>query len=99
LPLNSIKFHQLQIIKDTKMEQEYLQNPFSFYPFTLDSYINFIVDLTEKLNPDFAIERFGGEVPPRFLHVNNWGTIRYDTVLQKVIKELEKRGSKQGLMM
>jgi radical SAM superfamily enzyme len=53
----------------------------------------------EQLNPDFAIERFAGEVPPRFLSVNKWGTIRYDVVLQKIIKEFEKRGSWQGKMV
>jgi radical SAM protein (TIGR01212 family) len=96
LPLNSIKFHQLQIIKGTAMEKEYWENPNVFYPFTMDSYILYIVDFVEKLNPAFAIERFAGEVPPRFLSVNNWGTIRYDVVLQKIIKEFERRGSWQG---
>jgi len=96
LPLNSIKFHQLQIIKGTKMEKEYFENPKPFYPFTMDSYIQFIVDFVERLNPNFAIERFAGEVPPRFLSVNHWGTIRYDVVLQKIVKEFEKRGTRQG---
>jgi len=96
LPLNSIKFHQLQIVKGTQIEKEYLANPEQFYPFNMENYISFIVDFVERLNPNFAIERFAGEVPPRFLSVNNWGTIRYDIVLQKIIKEFEKRGSKQG---
>jgi len=96
LPLNSVKFHQLQIVKGTQIEKEYLENPAQFYPFSMDSYIEFIVDFVERLNPAFAIERFAGEVPPRFLSVNNWGTIRYDVVLQKIIKEFERRGSAQG---
>jgi radical SAM protein (TIGR01212 family) len=94
LPLNSIKFHQLQIIKGTQMECEYLENPKRFHPFTMDSYITFIVDFTERLNPNFAIERFAGEVPPRFLSVNHWGTIRYDVVLQRILKEMEWRSMK-----
>jgi len=98
LPLDSIKFHQLQIIIGTLMEQEYLENPNSFYPFNMERYIAFIVDFVERLNPSFAIERFAGEVPPRFLSVNHWGTIRYDVVLQKIIKEFEKQGSWQGKM-
>jgi radical SAM protein (TIGR01212 family) len=97
LPLNSIKFHQLQIIKGTPMEKEYLADSKPFYPFTMDSYISFIVDFVERMNPCFAIERFAGEVPPRFLSVNNWGTIRYDVVLQKIVKEFEKRGTWQGV--
>jgi len=97
LPLNSIKFHQLQIIKGTQMEKEYLANSKPFFAFTMDSYIEFIVDFAERLNPNFAIERFAGEVPPRFLTVNHWGTIRYDIVLQKIIKELKKRDTWQGM--
>jgi radical SAM protein (TIGR01212 family) len=97
LPLNSIKFHQLQIIKGTQMEKEYGANPKPFYPFTMDTYITYIVDFVERLNPAFAIERFAGEVPPRYLSVNNWGTIRYDVVLQKIIKEFEQRGTRQGI--
>jgi radical SAM protein (TIGR01212 family) len=96
LPLNSIKFHQLQIIKGTKMEMEYLENSKPFHAFTMESYIDFIVDFVEKLNPDFAIERFAGEVPPRFLSINHWGTIRYDVVLQKIVKEFERRRTWQG---
>jgi len=96
LPINSIKFHQLQIIKGTKMEEEYLKNPDTFHPFTMETYIQYIIDFVEKLNPNFAIERFAGEVPPRFLSVNTWGTIRYDVVLQKIIKEFERRDTWQG---
>ena len=97
LPLNSIKFHQLQIFKGTQMEKEYLTDSKPFHAFTMDSYIEFIVDFVERLNPNFAIERFAGEVPPRFLTVNNWGAIRYDVVLQKIVKEFERRGTEQGV--
>jgi len=96
LPLNSVKFHQLQIVKGTQMEKEYAINSSQFYPFSIESYVSFIVDFVEMLNPAFAIERFAGEVPPRFLSINNWGTIRYDVVLQRIIKEFEIRGSVQG---
>ena len=96
LPINSIKFHQLQIIKGTAMEQEYQSKQADFHHFTMDSYISFITDFTEKLNPEFVIERFAGEVPPRFLSVNNWGTQRYDVVLNKIEQLLEARDSWQG---
>ena len=96
LPLKSIKFHQLQIIKNTPLEKEYLHNPNEFYPFNMEKYIDFIVKYTEKLNPQFIIERFAGEVPPKFLAVNNWGNIRYDSVLSKIEKKLEIDNTYQG---
>ena len=96
LPLKSIKFHQLQIIKETPLEKEYLSNSSEFYPFNRESYIDFIVRYTEKLNPQFIIERFAGEVPPKFLSINNWGSIRYDSVLNKIEKKFEMEDTYQG---
>ncbi len=96
LPLSSIKFHQLQIIKGTAIEEEYLSHSERFFPFTMESYIDFIVSYTERLNPRVIIERFAGEVPPRFLSVNNWGTIRYDVVLQRIEKKLQESDTWQG---
>lgn len=97
LPMNGIKFHQLQIIRNTKMEVEFQNNSSDFQQFTIDTYVPFIVDITERLNPNFVIERFAGEVPPRFLKENTWGLTRYDVVLQRIEKELERRGSYQGM--
>lgn len=99
LPINGIKFHQLQIIRNTKMQQEYVDNPTDFYAFTQDSYVDFIVKITEQLNPDFVIERFAGEVPPRFLYVNQWGLERYDVVLQKIEKRMSQLDTWQGKNM
>ena len=96
LPINSIKFHQLQIIKGTVMEKEYQEQKDDFHPFTMDSYIDFITKYTSQLNPKFIIERFAGEVPPRYLSVNNWGTIRYDVVLQKIEQRMEEEELWQG---
>ncbi len=56
----------------------------------------FIVDITERLNPSFVIERFAGEVPPRFLRENTWGLTRYDVVLQRIEKEMALRDTWQG---
>ncbi len=81
LPINSIKFHQLQIIKNTAMELEFQQHPERFHLFSIDNYIPFIVEIVKKLRKDIVIERFAGEVPPRFLALNTWGNIRYDVIL------------------
>ncbi len=96
LPINSVKFHQLQIIKGTKMEAEFVSNPERFHLFSIDNYIPFIVDFVEYLSPTLVIERFAGEVPPKYLAVNTWGTTRYDVILNKIEKEFEKRDSFQG---
>ena len=96
LPMNGVKFHQLQLIKNTRIEQEFYEKPSDFHKFTIDTYVPFIVDITERLNPSFVIERFAGEVPPRFLRENTWGLTRYDVVLQRIEKEMEGRDTYQG---
>lgn len=96
LPLNSVKFHQLQIIKGTAMQQDYECNYSDFHLFTKEEYIHFIVQVTERLNPAFAIERFAGSVPPRFLLLNDWGHERYDVILHKIEKRMEELDTYQG---
>ena len=96
LPLTSVKFHQLQIFKDTKMADEYLANPSDFHLFTLDDYIEFVIDFIERLNPNIVIERFAGEVPPRYLVSKPWLNLRYDQVLSLIEKRLEERNTYQG---
>ncbi len=99
LPLDTIKFHQLQIIKDTLMLQEYLADPSQFNLFTLERYIDFIVRFTERLNPAFVIERFTGEAPPRFQAGPIWGGLRSDEVQVLIEKEFELRDTWQGKMI
>jgi uncharacterized protein len=96
LPLTTIKFHQLQIVKNTQMAAEYLKDPSAFRLFTLDKYIDFIIRYIERLNPAFIIERFTGEVPPRFLVTPPWGNLRSDQVTVMITEEMAKRNTWQG---
>jgi hypothetical protein len=96
LPLSTIKFHQLQIVKDTVMARQFKDNPDFFTLFSLDEYVEFIVAFIERLNPDFVIERFTGEVPPRFLLSQPWCNLRADQVAVMIEAELEKRDTWQG---
>lgn len=96
LPLNSIKFHQLQIIKGTLMEKQYQENPDMFNLFSMNDYLHFVVDFLELLNPKFVVERFTGEAPPWFLAAEGWGLLRTDQLLNKIEKILEERNTWQG---
>ena len=96
LKIDSIKFHQLQIIKGTKMEVEYASHPERFVNFSLEGYIDFFVDILERLRPDLVIERFAGEVPPRFVNSTPWGLVRNVDLLRMLEKRLEERETFQG---
>lgn len=96
LPLRSVKFHQLQIVRGTRMEKEYEQHPEQFERFSLDGYIDFFTDMLERLRPDLCIERFAGEVPPRFVNETPWGLIRNVELLRLLDNHLEERRTWQG---
>jgi radical SAM protein (TIGR01212 family) len=96
LPLATIKFHQLQLIKETKMASLFHEKSELFHTFSLDDYVEFMIDFLEFLNPNIIIERFAGEVPPRFLEHSQWGLIRNDQILQKIEKRLTERNTYQG---
>ncbi len=96
LPLTTVKFHQLQIFKGTTMAEEYLEHPEHFHLFNLEEYIDFVIDFAERLSPKIVIERFAGEVPPRYLVSEPWMKLRYDEVLAKIEKRMEERQTWQG---
>ena len=99
LPLRSAKFHQLQIVKGTRMEKEYEECPQDFERFTLDEYLDFFADMLERLRPNLYIERFAGEVPPRFVNETPWGLIRNAELLRLLDKRLEERDTWQGRLI
>lgn len=95
LPLTTIKFHQLQIIKGTKMEEEYLQKPEDFHSFQLEEYLQFMSGFLERFNPRIMIERFAGESPPGMNTGINWG-IRYETFIRLFEEKLNELNTWQG---
>jgi radical SAM protein (TIGR01212 family) len=96
LPLNRVKFHQLQIIRGTAMEQEYNERPVDFEIFTWEDYLDFIIRFIERLNPSIQIERFSGEAPPQFLAKEMWGKKRTDVIVGLIEKRLEELNTWQG---
>ena len=96
MPLHSVKFHQLQIVRGTAMEREFASHPSDFVTFSLDEYLDFIADLLERLRPDLYIERFAGEVPPRFVNSTPWGLLRNTELIRLLEQRLEQRNTFQG---
>lgn len=96
LPLSSVKFHQLQLVRGTVMEREFERCPDDFVSMGLEEYIDFIVDILMRLRPDLYIERIAGEVPPRFVKVSRWGLVRNFELLKMLDVRLEERGVMQG---
>lgn len=91
LPLTSVKFHQLQIIKGTRMEEVFRTQRQDFHEFTLDGYLDFMAEFIPRLRNDIYIDRFASEVPPRYLSPlqKGWGLIRYQELLAMLRKRMK----------
>lgn len=92
-----VKFHQLQIFKNTVMEMECHDHPERFRLVSADEYVQFVCDYLERLSSDIVVERFSAEVPPRYLSVSRWNLLRHDALVKKIEGELARRDSFQGV--
>lgn len=95
LPISLLKLHQLQLIKGTRMAEEYFSEPSDFHLFTPDEYIDLVIDFIELLPPDMVLERFVSQSPSSLLAVPGWGLKNYEFV-DKVRRRMEERNSCQG---
>ena len=95
LPLDTVKLHQLQILKGTPMAAEFVERPGDFVRWSLPEYIDLLVSLIERLRPDIAVGRLAASVPPRYLAVPGWGVKA--TALSALLEaRLRERDTWQG---
>jgi len=95
LPVKNLKLHQLQIHKGTVMEKQFRENPDQFHLFSVEEYVELIVDYLELLNPKIIVERFISQAPPELLIAPKWGLKNFEFV-GKVEKRLKERDTWQG---
>jgi radical SAM protein (TIGR01212 family) len=90
LPLDILKIHQLQIIKGTRLAKEYAEHPFHVY--SVDEYIDLIVDYIQLLRKNLILERFVSQSPKEMLIAPNWGlkNDEFTNLLNNVLKEKRK---------
>lgn len=80
LPITTLKLHQLQLIKGTKMAKEFLDHSEDFIRFTPEEYVDVIVEFIQRLRRDIVIERFVSQSPTSLLAVPGWGLKNYQFV-------------------
>ena len=95
LPLTTLKLHQLQLIKGTRMAAEYESRPQAFHLYTADEYIDLVIDYIEHLRPDMVLERFVSQSPKELLIAPDWGLKNHEFT-DKVKKRMRERDSFQG---
>ncbi|MCD8177645.1 MAG: TIGR01212 family radical SAM protein [Tannerellaceae bacterium] len=95
LPLTTLKLHQLQLIRNTRMAKEYSDAPDSFHLFDVDEYIELVIDFIEKINPSIYLERFVSQSPKELLIAPDWGLKNFEFTA-RVNKRLKERNTWQG---
>lgn len=95
LPLTTLKLHQLQLIRHTRMALEFERQPEDFHLFTADEYIDLAIDFIERLDPAIALERFVSQSPKELLIAPDWGLKNYEFTA-RVNRRLAERDSWQG---
>ena len=95
LPLTTLKMHQLQLIRGTRMAHEYSEFPSDFHLFTANEYIDLVIDYIERLRPDLVLERFVSQSPRELLIAPDWGLKNHE-FSSKVRKRLKERDAWQG---
>ncbi|MCH5246083.1 MAG: TIGR01212 family radical SAM protein [Muribaculaceae bacterium] len=90
LPVDTIKIHQLQLIKDTPLAKAVQSGNQSVTIFDVESYVDLCCKIVARLRPDIAIERFVSQSPDNLLIAPRWGLKNYQfTELLK--KALDKQ--------
>lgn len=80
LPLTTLKLHQLQLIKGTRMADEYAAHPEDFLRFTPDEYADLVVEFIRHSRDDLVFERFVSQSPSSLLAQPGWGLKNYEFV-------------------
>ncbi|WP_338356222.1 TIGR01212 family radical SAM protein [Yeosuana marina] len=96
LPIDTLKLHHLQIVKQSVMASQFKKHPEHFNLFTSEAYIEFIAEFIGLLRPDIIIERFISEAPLDLLIAPNWNGLKNFEVVAKIDQELSKRNTWQG---
>lgn len=95
LPLTTLKLHQLQLIHGTRMAEEYALAPEEFSLFSVEDYIETVVDYVERLKPSMVLERFASQSPKELLIAPDWGLKNYELV-EKIKRRMLERDTWQG---
>lgn len=96
MPIETLKLHQLQLIKNTRLAKQVAEGAVEVHTFTLEEYIELVCQFRLRLDPRIIIERYAGEVPPplqafpeRSWRREDGRLIRNEEIYQRIVKRLD----------
>lgn len=93
LPLQVLKIHHLQVIKDTKIEEMY--NRGEITTFDMESYVRLLSSYLQRIRKDIAIDRLVSQSPKGMLISPNWHVKPFE-FNQILCKYMAENGMEQG---
>ena len=98
LPIDFVKFHQLQIYRNTPLAKEWTDHPerFLFGNDDIEGYIALMVEILRHLRSDIAIERFASQAPPHLLLHSPLKGMRPDMLREAIVRDMYAGNFTQG---
>ena len=78
LPLDTVKLHQLQLIRGTRMAQQVEVGELAIMQWSAEEYIDVCLAFLRRLSPEIAVERFVSQSPAELLISPKWGLKNYE---------------------
>ena len=94
LDIQGIKIHMLNIVKDTKLHELYMNKPFNMLK--RDEYIDIVIKQLELLRKEIVIHRITADPDPDNLVEPKW-LLAKRTLINDIDKEMVKRNTYQGI--
>ena len=95
LPIDVLKLHQLQIIRGTRMAEEYAECPEAFRLYAMEEYLDLVAEVILRIRPEVYLERFVNQAPEEYLVAPRWGVKNFEFTA-KLEKRLRERDVWQG---
>lgn len=96
LPLDTVKLHQLQLIRGTRMAQQVECGELAIMQWSAEEYIDVCLAFLRRLSPEIAVERFVSQSPAELLISPKWGLKNYEftnLLMNRIRVTLTRQGS------
>ena len=96
LPISTLKLHQMQVLKGTRLEELYYENQSAFTDLSLENYVHIVANFLDILNPEIIVERLTSESPREMVLYPDWNGRKNFEVSHIVNAFMKKNGMFQG---
>ena len=96
LPISTLKLHQMQVLKGTRLESLYFENKSVFADLSLENYVRVVANFLDMLKPEIIVERLTSESPREMVLYPDWNGRKNFEVSHIVNAYMKKNGMFQG---